>query len=157
MPNRLLIDANLLVLLVVGLANETYIEKHKRLAAFDRTDYLLLKELIGASSGIIVTPHVLAEASNLLRQVKDPLQRELTARLRRLIEDVTETQVGARIAVARNEFLWLGLTDAAILATELEDVTILTADAGLHISAEKAGRKSLNYNHIRDQRPDFRI
>jgi len=156
MPDRLLIDANMLVLVVVGLANEAYIEKHDCLSAFDRNDYLIVKDLIAASAGVIVTPHVLAETSNLVRQIKEPMRGELTARLGRLINNCYEIQISARVAVSRDEFLWLGLTDAAILANEARDITILTTDAGLHVGALKAGRKSFNYNHIREQRPDYR-
>lgn len=157
MPNRLLIDTNLLVLLVVGVANETYIAKHGALSIFDRDDYLILKNLISVSAGVVVTPHILAETSNLLRQIKDPMRTELTRRLGQLIQNnFKEVEIGAPLVVARDEFLWLGLTDAGILAADTDQMTILTTDAGLHLSALKAGRESLNYNHVREQRRDYR-
>ena len=65
------IDANLLVLLVVGSAGRDYISKHRRLRRFSKEDYDLLLRLIRKAKGtrrVFVTPNTLTETSNLLGQ-----------------------------------------------------------------------------------------
>ena len=64
-----LLDANLLILLAVGLTNRDYIGRHKRLTKYDATDLDVLSGLIAQFSSVVFTPHVLAEASNLDRVV----------------------------------------------------------------------------------------
>ena len=63
----ILIDANLLVLLVVGRTRRSLIADHKRLSSFTAEDYDLLLSVIGSRT-IVVTPNTLTEASNLLKQ-----------------------------------------------------------------------------------------
>jgi hypothetical protein len=56
------VDANLLLLLVVGATSRDYIEKHKRLRdTYTKDDYDLLVKMIGQYSNIIVLPNVLTE------------------------------------------------------------------------------------------------
>lgn len=62
---RILIDANLLVLYVVGRASRDYIEKRKRLSEYVAEDYDTLLEVMSRADEVVVTPHILAEASNL--------------------------------------------------------------------------------------------
>jgi hypothetical protein len=66
MRKTIALDANLLVLLVVGLAEPRYIPLHKRLKAFTVDDFKLLTKMIAASAGMAVAPNALSEASNLL-------------------------------------------------------------------------------------------
>ncbi|KAF0165241.1 MAG: hypothetical protein FD157_1593, partial [Rhodocyclaceae bacterium] len=68
----ILIDTNLLVLYVVGTASRSYIEKHKRLTEFVVEDYDALLKLINNASAVFVTPHTLAETSNLARYIGEP-------------------------------------------------------------------------------------
>jgi hypothetical protein len=77
MRKLIALDANLLVLLVVGLTKLNYIATHKRLKTYTIDDYTLLTELIAASAGMVVTPNVLSEASNLLRQIGEPARSEI--------------------------------------------------------------------------------
>ena len=60
----IVLDANLLLLLVVGLTSRAYISKHKRLQGYEELDFDLLICLIG-SANVIVTPNTLTETSNL--------------------------------------------------------------------------------------------
>jgi hypothetical protein len=46
-------DANLLVLLVVGLASPEYIPRHKRLRAFAPENFELLRNILAAARQVI--------------------------------------------------------------------------------------------------------
>ena len=80
------IDANLLVLLVVGATDQALISKHRRLRTFMMEDYGRLVELIEQAAGqVFLTPNTLTEASNLLAQHPNPERSRFFAVLRRII------------------------------------------------------------------------
>ncbi len=150
---QLILDSNLLVLLLVGIKNPSLIEKHKRTLAYTVDDFELLKSRLAGFDRILVTPHVLAECSNLLRQIGEPLREQLTHCLKELIEGsgLDETHVEAATAVAAPSFPRLGLTDSAILEIVSPDTPLLTVDACLYASAQTIrGDCAVNFNHIRE-------
>lgn len=149
-----MIDTNLLVLLVVGLTDEGYIEKHDNLAAYSAEDFRRLLELIG-SHKLLFVPHVLSETSNLLRQIKDPIRSELMARFGELIKRVEEKYVGGASVAELPVFVRLGLTDAVLARLTETGAALLTADSVLWDAVTRAGHMAVNYNHIRDSDPSF--
>ena len=64
-----LIDTNLLLLLVVGMTNKSYIKIHKRTKTFTVEDYEQLLSDLDHFKPVWVTSHCLAEVSNLLKQI----------------------------------------------------------------------------------------
>jgi hypothetical protein len=152
MPKKkIALDANLLVLLTVGLAEPKLIAAHKRLRDYDLDDFEMLKSLISVSDGVVVTPNTLSEASNLLRQIGEPARSQIAASFRRLIGATSEVYVRSAVASSRPEFLWLGLSDSAILEVSREDIVVLSVDANLCVAAVRAGYEAVNFNHERDR------
>lgn len=145
------LDTNLAVLLAVGTANPDYIEKHRRLRVYDKTDFLLLDELLGAADGIIWCPHVLAETSNLARYVNDPIRVEVAQALSILISKYPEANIVSAEASKHNAYMRLGLTDSVMLILASTGATLLTDDLDLHVAALSAGHDSINFNEFRDQ------
>lgn len=145
----IVLDTNLLVLLVVGLASPDYVLQHKRLRAYSQSDFTLLKELISAAPVIIVTPNTLTEASNLLRQIPEPARTHIALTFRAILELTEEHYVESRQAAERKEFVRLGLTDAVLLNTTAEAHVLLTADLDLYLAAVNDGRSAVNFNHYR--------
>ncbi|MDE0126921.1 MAG: hypothetical protein OXN97_20330 [Bryobacterales bacterium] len=70
-------DANLRVLLVAGTVDRRIISRHKRLQAFGPDDSVLLREFVAEFRIVLVTPDTLTEASNLMRQHREPEQSRL--------------------------------------------------------------------------------
>ena len=60
--NAVILDANLLVLLVVGLYSRSYIARHKRLAAYSEKDFDLLSAYVASASRL--TAMALSKASS---------------------------------------------------------------------------------------------
>jgi hypothetical protein len=89
------LDTNLLVLLVVGLANEGWIKSHKALSAYDGTDFHALKTVIAAFDTLCVTPNTLTECSNLSRQIGGQAKRTISLTLGKLIRNTIERHVGS--------------------------------------------------------------
>jgi hypothetical protein len=157
MATPLLLDANLSILLAVGITNRSYIAKHKRLEAYDAIDFDIVCNLIARSSGVIFSPNVLSETSNLVRYVDNPIKSEIAAVLARMIAEADEQFVESRQAVGRAEYIRLGLTDSVLLTQATTGATLLTSDLQLYLAAEYARLSVINYNHIRDElREDFR-
>jgi hypothetical protein len=149
---KVILDSNLLLLLVVGLASRDYIKKHKRLSSFIDEDFTLLVNMLNQYSGIIVTPNTLTETSNLVGHAADPVRGNVYRVFHKLVDapGYEECFVATKEAIARTEFVRLGLTDATLLCLAAESYTLLTADFDLYWAAVNCGLKSENFNHYRN-------
>jgi hypothetical protein len=143
------LDANLLVLLVVGLTERRYISVHKRLKEYTIADFDLLAAMISVSAGVAVTPNALSEASNLLRQINEPAKIQIATVFRGLIKRMNEIYIASAAASSRSEFLRIGLSDSALLEIGKQDIVILSVDHDLYMAALAAGYAAVNFNHHR--------
>jgi len=145
----ILIDANLLLLLVVGRFDQQRILTFERTSAFMIEDYRLLEVIVRQFSKILTTAHVLTEVSNLSTKLEKKLLFSFRDMFRQTIETVDERGCTAKDAAANRYFQRLGLTDAAILALTDRRFLLLTADAELALVASATGGDALNFNHLR--------
>ena len=146
----IVLDSNLLVLFVVGTASRDYIGRHKRLKAFAVADFQLLIQVLSGAPEVLLTPNTLTETSNLVGHIDEPARTEIYKVLGNVIARMSEHYVPSRVAIARPEFLRLGLTDATLLEPQFQDATLLTTDLHLYLAALQAGRSAFNFNHLRD-------
>ena len=144
------IDTNLLLLLVVGSTGKAIIAKHKRSKEYTAEDYDALLDLLDLFSQVLVTPHTLAETSNLLAQHGDPERARLFEQLRFLIHESEEVTVAGTVASNNSAFTQLGLTDAALLEVVTPETPLLTDDGGLfRLALEKGADTAVNFTHLR--------
>ncbi len=147
MRKTLVLDANLLVLLTVGLADARFIARHKRLNPNYRKEHLDdLLEIIKRWPELATTTHALTEASNLLRQCADPMRSQIMIELARLIKSSGELTPEASQAADAPEFIRLGLTDAAFTLLDPERYVIATVDLDLIVALEVRGFEVVNFN-----------
>jgi hypothetical protein len=139
MRPRYVIDTNLLVLLVIGTIDRGRIERHKRLGQFRESDFDLLLSLLAGSSGVVFTPHVLAETSNFLETGTDADKARNLAVLAEFAKTGEEIHVPASEAMDRSEYRWLGLTDAALLCCTSGGGVLLSVDGRLLHEAANLG------------------
>ncbi len=150
-PVGLFIDANLLVLLVVGSAGRDLIAKHRRLKAYTTEDYDILVDRLGRVDQVYVTPNTLTETSNLLAQHADPERTRFFDKLRILIQESEEIVVASAQASSNSAFGRLGLTDAALLEIVTAEAPLLTVDLDLYLAALAKGEDvAVNFTHLRD-------
>lgn len=146
--NEAFIDANLLVLLIVGSVDRRQVGKHRRARHFTLEDYDLLSRTIGVLKRVLVTPNTLTEASNLLESRGD---RRFLDMLRLVVEGSDEVVVASIEAVRHRAFPRLGLTDAVLLEAVSEERPLLTADLDLYVAAlSKGGEAAFNFSHFRN-------
>ena len=141
-------DANLLVLLVVGSTDVRLIAKHRRLQKFGSDDYERLAAIVSRAAYVLVTPNTLTEASNLLAQHGEPERSRFFETLKSLIELSKEIVVTSIDASRNPHFRRLGLTDAALLEVVSRETPLVTVDLDLYLAAiGKDPFSAVNYWH----------
>lgn len=132
MRDRLLIDTNLLLVMIIGgLDDGRYIEKSKRLGKFCVEDYYLLWELVKGYKEVWITPYIAAEVSNLI-DLDDQagirafeLAREIFSLFKQVETLIVEDCNGGF-------FVKFGLTDNSIIKLS-KDFDVLTNDERMAI------------------------
>ena len=148
---RILLDANVLLLLLVGTADPSLIGEFKRTAAFTEDDFDLLQLVLTYFNDIVTTPHVLTEVSNLLGQLPEHLHETAFAHLRGAIETLNENTTAAQLITSEAIFTRLGLTDAAVTyLARTRVIEVLTVDSALWVHLNYQGVTAYNFHHIRD-------
>ena len=99
---------------------------------------------------MVLLPHILAEVSNLARQIDNPARAKIQKTLRTLVETSTELPIQSIYGVQRREFDELGLTDAMILhlcslSGNGISPTLITVDTTLADSANSLGYSVIDY------------
>lgn len=145
-----LIDSNLLAVLVANAIEPRIMARHKRLREFVPSDTDRLHALL-ANRTNFVTPGVISEASNLLRQIGEPDRSTLTAALGELIRaSWVEVWYPHARAATHPFFEELGATDTALLDAATERVLhLVTADARLAAIARALRIQATNFHHLR--------
>jgi len=143
-----LLDTNLLILFVVGMTSREYIDKHKKLTAFNTEDYDELVKIVGRAKEVFVTPNTLTETSNLAAYIGEPARGEVFRALQSLIVNSKEIHVPSSTAAERAEFIRLGLTDAALIEASSKDTVMLTTDLDLYLAVISSGSEAINFNHL---------
>lgn len=150
-PSGYYVDANLLVLLVVGSLDRDLIAKHRRLRAYSAEDYEILIKLLDPVERVLVTPNTLTETSNLLAQHPEPERSRFFKRLQFIIREAREVVVASVIASENSAFDRLGLSDAALLEAITPDTPLVTVDLDLYLEANARGQEvALNFTHLRN-------
>ncbi len=137
---KYLVDTNLLLLLVVGLTDPKRIEKHGRTSdRFTQAHFGFLFRLVENSEGIVTTPNIPTETSNLLFQ-KDKANSEAYAlTFAELVDKMTEIYVESKVASRHRVFNRLGLTDASIALLKNDEYIVLTLDGPLRAVCDHEG------------------
>lgn len=127
MSDRLLIDTNFLLVMIIGAVDGgRYIEKSKRLGQFCVEDYDQLWELVAEYKEVWITPYIAAEVSNLIDL--DHYAREKAFEIaRRLFGIFKQAQTSISEDCKSNFFINFGLTDSSIINLS-KDFDILTND-----------------------------
>lgn len=145
-----LIDANLLLLLLVGSYDRSLlgVEGFKRVQKYTLEDYALLVSLLEQFKMSVTTPHILTEVSNLAGQLAENHKTACFKRFGEMFRAFSELNDPSLKATLRPEFPYLGLTDC-VIADAAADYLVITDDLRFFASLERAGLEALNFNHIR--------
>jgi hypothetical protein len=150
---NVILDTNLLLLLFVGTTSRNYIAKHRRLTAYTVADFDLLLSILSGFGHVVTTPGILAETSNFVRNIAEPAASQIGLIFRAFFSPpiiAQESFLPATIVVQAEEFIRLGITDAAILLLLDDTRVLLTADLDLYLAALRNGKNAENFNYLRN-------
>jgi len=145
----ILLDSNLLVLYLVGLCETALIGVHRRTRSYTLEDFFLLQAILDSKRSLITTPNILAEVSNLVRQIGNPNRARLTALLGEICQKLDERYTESALVAKDPHFARLGLTDTDVLGLCSAGLLLLTDDLDLYVAALRLGGVAVNFNHLR--------
>jgi hypothetical protein len=123
----LLIDANLLVLMIIGRVDDGhFIEGSDRLNAYCLEDYDNLWSFIKSYGEVWITPYIAAEVSNLI-DLKGHARDDAFEIARLIFQEFKQVDTSIAKDCANRSFIEFGLTDASVIALS-KDIDILTSD-----------------------------
>ena len=135
-------------MLVVGLADASFLSVHKGFKAYGPEDLRALKGMAEVSAGLIVTPNTLTETCNLVDRLPPKARARAYQQIAALIRNTEGIYVRSADAAAQNAFPRLGLTDAVMLDLASREAYLVTADLDLYLAAHAAGYDALNFNYL---------
>ena len=150
----ILLDTNVLLLLLFATHQPDKIGG-KRLEKYGENDGELLVSYIKQFGRILTTQHVLAETSNLVRQiVSGRLSSELSKKLHPLF-CLNQPNSFEQCAVDGGSididlFSQLGLTDSGLAALVQTKRLLLTDDLDLYRATISRGGDAINFTHMRE-------
>lgn len=148
-PKGVLIDTNILLLYFLGAIDPARITRFRRTKQFRLEDYDILRTVLSGFKKLVTTPNVLTEVSNLLGELADPGRTCCFDKLRDRISVLEEHYFESRELARTDEFVKMGLTDAAIFRLVRGHYLVLTEDFHLSQYLLSAGADAINFNHIR--------
>lgn len=146
----MLIDANLLILFIIGRTNPSLINKFKPTASYTSDDFTLLCRIIPHFT-FYSTPHILTETSNLLEKIGSNIVQQIFFTFQNAVTELEEINISATEVVVTPAFKKLGLSDAVIINLAQKGLLVLTEDSQLYSYINNLGATAININHIRGE------
>lgn len=150
--NGILLDTNILLLYIFALFQPSKIGS-KRLSKYVKADGEMIIKFVNRFNRVLTTPHILAETSNLARQIsKDNHGAELAKKIYPLFcnsqqDKLLHLDINVT-SIESNLFEKLGLTDSCIVTQE--NKLLLTDDLDLYVAAISNSRDAINFTHMRE-------
>lgn len=148
----IILDTKPLLFLLTGLFDEEnqnrtdYIKETN----YSKEDFNKFRDFLKKFEKILVTPHILAELSNLLNRgrYKSNFKHIMTFFCRKLLA-YDEKNICKNYVLKRNEVDFLGLTDVSILLiSERDDCLVIVEDEYLLRTCEKNNIKVIPLDYI---------
>lgn len=127
---RLLLDANLLVILVVGQVRKEIFGKSP-VSDYRDSDFDLLFGLMSEFTEVITTPYILAEVNMLLTKTGKYYSVECRAALSNLVPGSPCSYDEPAILSVSPYFASFGISDISIMQAALTNTVVLTSDGNL--------------------------
>lgn len=149
---QILLDANVLVLYIVGRIDKGLIGSHRRLREYVEIDFDVLMLVLKRSNKIVTTANIMTEVSNLLETGKEERPNKFLQELHNVVLETEEIVVKSADACQVDGFTRVGLSDAALLLLAGPESPIITVDNHLYGRANALNPHSaFNFWHLREQ------
>ncbi len=132
-----LLDANLLLLLVIGTMDRDTVATLKRTQSFTLSDLDALLEMLANIGTTITTPHILTEVSNLANALREDQKRDFASAFRGVIQRLDERWTPA-VTLAADSLFHFGIADIAAMA-ESRSALLVTEDGRFAAQVNRLG------------------
>ncbi len=109
-----LVDANLLLLMMIGSFDPALITNFKRTSDYTIRDYEILVKFVGYFSGVVTTPHLLTEVSNLANSLPEWIKEPWSTHFQLQIPKLEERFQSSSNLSRESSFVRFGLADSAL-------------------------------------------
>ncbi|NVM03449.1 MAG: hypothetical protein HWN67_14055 [Candidatus Helarchaeota archaeon] len=148
----IIVDTNLLILLLVGVYDPRYISKFKITSKYTKKDFIILRNFVNRFKKLIITPHILAELSNLSMKIPE---RRLTGYFIYFIDILKrseEINIDKNLILSNKYIYRIGVTDVGImLSSENNDLLFITDEFKLANISFSKGLNVLHFSQIRGE------
>lgn len=150
-----IIDANLLLVLVVGLNDPRLLGRKKNVTEYCEEDFEVLCSVLDGFDRLLVTPNIVTECSNLIcgRDGHGANSAEADILVKLLDEGfvyrLDERYVESIVAANRKEYRYLGVGDCSLLHLVDARHAVVTAVGALARAAQAVNYASVNFNYAR--------
>jgi rRNA-processing protein FCF1 len=149
----IIIDTNLLVLFIAGGYDIAYIEKCSRTKnkGYTRDDYIFINNFLGIFDKIYVTPHILAEFSNIsFNNINNKEFLKYFEIVVKIIKGMSEEYISKDVVLKIPMFKKFGFADTSIYElAKKNNLPVITDEFDLHHYLITKGMTSINMDHIR--------
>jgi hypothetical protein len=135
----ILIDANALVVLLLGFIDPRLIGKNNRTSIYEEEDFYDLLNVIGKIEQIVVLPNIWTEVDNLLNDLSGSYKYVYVKKITDTIKATTERYINSLTGTTSPAFFDLGLTDSLLLEYSKECDLLITSDSRLSDYALASG------------------
>lgn len=133
------IDANALVVLIIGSIDVRLFKTHPRVSTYDQQDYIELLTIIGNINQLAILPNVWTEVDNLLNNFSGNYKYPYIQNIAFAIQSTTEIYLPSINAIVNPYFFDLGLTDCLLLEQAKTCSLLITSDSTLSDYATALG------------------
>jgi rRNA-processing protein FCF1 len=137
------VDANILLLYVVGTFDLSLIRNFKRTSSFTENQFDRVSKFIEKFSRTITAPHILTEVDDLLGN-----RVELRAVLAAYIKNSIEHHSEASLLIEGTYYTTVGIADSAIYDLARNNYLIFTDDGLLHNILSKSGLDVVKLDYV---------
>jgi len=145
----LLVDANLLLLLFIGLYDRRRILSFGRTQGYTAADFDILVDMINFFGKVITTPNILTEVSNLSGKLHEKEKELYFTEFSDQVCRFDEEYAASNHVCSSVHFKRFGLTDAGIIDIAVGKYLVLTDDFRFAAYLESKQIDVINFNHIR--------
>lgn len=151
---KLLIDTNLLLLLLIGSCDKKWLSDCDCTKAYNEVDLELTLHIISLfAEDIVITPHILAEVSNMSkRDIKEPKIQAYIASLVSQLKNYREEHVPIDSLLGKDpkSLALFGFPDMTIIeAAQKTNAVILSDDRRLCEYASSLGIHNINFKPVK--------
>jgi rRNA-processing protein FCF1 len=157
--NKVVVDTNLLLLLLIGRINKNLIENFKRTDEFTKNDFDLLFEILKHFDNIIVTPNILTEVDNFTKNLKNPENKRLAIYyISKWLNEgfIQEELIKSKILCNESCFFYFGIADTSITKISEEKIGVITKDGKLYYELITNGIQAINFKKYMDKKQQFK-